>query len=161
MSKKECIKFGYAIGNQPAMGDHWEVWKQIKAQSKLILEEVNELEDACSEEDLLEVLDAVMDIKYLNTYLEHLLEAYGCKTKLAWETVCSNNAQKITNSLSYAKQSKGHREYEIGEECYVDETIFEGEQMFTVKRCSDNKVMKLLNHERPDLSICIPEEFKL
>ena len=57
MSKKECIKFGYAIGNMPAMGDHWEVWKQVKAQSKLILEEVEELEDACSEEDLLEVLD--------------------------------------------------------------------------------------------------------
>lgn len=161
MSKKECIKFGYAIGNQPAMGDHWEVWKQVKAQSKLILEEVEELEDACSEEDLLEVLDACMDIKYLNTYLEHLLEAYGCKTKLAWETVCSNNAQKITTSYTYAQSSKEYLESREEGEFYIDETLFEGERLYTVKRMSDNKVMKLKSHVRPELSVCIPEEFKL
>lgn len=160
MSKRECVKFGYAIGNGPSMATHYEVFKQIKQQSKLILEEVNELEEASSDEDMQEIVDACMNIKFLNTYLEHLLEAYGCKTKQAWETVCSNNAQKITTSYTYAQSSKEYLESREEGEFYIDETLFEGERLYTVKRMSDNKVMKLKSHVRPELSVCIPEEFK-
>lgn len=161
MSKRECVKFGYAIGNGPSMATHYEVFKQIKQQSKLILEEVNELEEASSDEDMQEIVDACMNIKFLNTYLEHLLEAYGCNVKKAWETVCENNLQKTTNSFAYVQSSKEYLESREDGEYYIDELTFEGELLYTVKRVSDNKVMKLKSHIRPDLSVCIPEEFKV
>lgn len=161
MSVKDVIRFNYAMGNQPSMATHYEVFQQIKASSKLITEECEELSDAVDLEDMQEILDACMDIKFLNTYLEHLLEAYGCKTKQAYRLVCDNNSSKITTSYTYAQTSKEYLESREEGEFYIDETLFEGERLYTVKRSSDNKVMKLKSHVRPELNTCIPEEFKL
>lgn len=161
MSVKDVIRFNYAMGNQPSMATHYEVFKQIKTSAALIMEECQELFDAANEEDMQEILDGCMDIKFLNTYLEHLLEAYGCKTKQAYAMVCDNNSGKITTSYTYAQTSKEYLESREDGEFYIDETLFEGERLYTVKRSSDNKVMKLKSHQRPELDTCIPEEFKL
>ena len=159
MSRKDCIKFGHAIGNIPTCGGHWEVWKQISSQALLIAEECQEMQDAMEAQDITEMMDAVMDIKFLNTYLEYLLECYGCNVKGAWESVCANNLGKTTPSYTYAQMSLDKLE-EAGTECYIDCIVFEGETVYTVKRKSDSKVMKLMNHVRPDLEKFVPEELK-
>jgi hypothetical protein len=159
LSKRDCVKFGYAIGNSPSQASLYEVFKQIKHQSDLITEECQELSDAVVVDDMIEILDGCMDIKFLNTYLEHLLEAYGCNVKGAWDAVCSNNLGKTTNSITYAQLSKEAQE-ENGTPCYVDSIVFEGETVYTVKRQSDSKVMKLLNHVRPDLEQFVGKEFR-
>ncbi len=160
MSKKEVVRFNYGINNAPSMGDQYEVWKQLKLQAKLLLEEVNELVEAAEQEDMLETLDAYCDIEYLSTWLEHLLYSFGNETKKAFGEVCQNNSSKITTSYSYASLSKELIEETTGVECYIDSTTFEGELLYTVKRSSDGKVMKLANHERPDLIKFVAKEFK-
>lgn len=160
MSTKEVIRFNYGINNQPSMADHYSVWKQLRLQANLLLEEVQELVDACTNEDMTETLDAYCDIKYLNTWLEHLLYSHGCETKKAFAEVCYNNSSKITTSYTYALSSKEQLEFREGGEYFVDETVFEGETLYCVKRQSDGKVMKLKSHERPNLSQYVLDEFK-
>lgn len=158
MSKKEVVKFNYGINNVPAMGDQYEVWQQLKLQAKLILEEAEELVTACDEENMTETLDAYCDIQYLNTWLEHLLYSFGCETKKALSSVCENNTSKITTSYTYALMSKEVLE-ESGTECFIDQTVYEGETLYCVKRSSDGKVMKLADHKRPDLEQYVSKEF--
>lgn len=160
MSKKEVIKFNYGINNQPSMGDQYEVWKQLKLQAKLILEEANELVEATDQEDMVETLDAYCDIQYLNTWLEHLLYSFGCNTDKAFAEVCQNNSSKITTSYTYAQTSKEYLEKFQGGEYYIDSTTYEGETLYCVKRFEDGKVMKLKSHDRPKLEQYVIEEFK-
>lgn len=159
MSKKEVVKFNYGINNVPAMGDQYEVWQQLKLQAKLILEEVNELVEACNDEDMTEALDAYCDVQYLNTWLEHLLYSFGCDTKKALSAVCQNNSSKITTSYTYALMSKEVLE-ESGVEVYIDQTVYEGETLYCVKRQADGKVLKLADHQRPNLEQFVGKEFK-
>lgn len=158
MSKSEVKKFNYGINNTPAMGDQYEVWKQLKLQAKLILEEAEELVQACEEENMTETLDAYCDVEYLNTWLEHLLYSFGCDTKKALASVCENNTSKITTSYTYALMSKEILE-EKGTKCYIDQTVYEGETLYCVKRTEDGKVMKLADHKRPTLEQYVSKEF--
>lgn len=160
MSKKEVLKFNYGINNQPSMGDHYEVWKQLKLQAKLILEEAQELVEATEQEDMVETLDAYCDVQYLNTWLEHQLYAFGCNTDKAFGEVCQNNSSKITTSYTYAQTSKEYLEKFQGGEYYIDSTVYEGETLYCVKRSEDGKVMKLKSHSRPNLEQYVLEEFK-
>lgn len=158
MSKAEVKKFNYGIGSAPSMGNGYEAWKQLKLQAKLILEEANELVTACEEEDMVEALDAYCDVQYLNTWLEHLLYSFGCDTKKALDAVCENNTSKITTSYTYALMSK-----EVLEDndvpCYIDQTVYEGETLYCVKRSEDGKVLKLADHKRPTLEMYVNKEF--
>lgn len=160
MSKKEVVRFNYGINNQPSMGDQYEVWKQLKLQAKLILEEANELIEATEQEDMVETLDAYCDIQYLNTWLEHLLYSFGCNTDKAFAEVCQNNSSKITTSYTYAQTSKEYLEKFQGGEYYIDSTTYEGETLYCVKRSEDGKVMKLKSHDRPKLEQYVIDEFK-
>lgn len=160
MSKAEVKKFNYGINNQPSMGNEYEVWRQLKLQAKLLLEEVEELVEATEQEDMLETLDAYCDIEYLNTWLEHLLYSFGCETKQAFTEVCRNNSSKITNSITYAQTSKEYLESREEGEFYIDQTTYEGELLYCVKRASDGKVMKLKSHVRPELEKYVGKEFK-
>lgn len=158
MSKKDVLRFNYGINNQPSMGNDYEAWKQLKLQAKLILEEANELVEACDQEDMTEALDAYCDVQYLNTWLEHLLYSFGCDTKKALASVCENNTSKITTSYTYALMSKEVLDA-LGTKCYIDQTVYEGETLYCVKRSEDGKVMKLADHKRPTLEQYVSKEF--
>jgi phosphoribosyl-ATP pyrophosphohydrolase len=159
LSSSAVKKFNYGIGSPPTMGDQYDVWKQLKLQAKLILEEANELVDACEDNDMTEALDAYCDIQYLNTWLEHLLYSFGCDTKKALKEVCENNTSKITTSYTYALMSKEVLE-ENGVPCCIDQTVYEGETLYCVKRQEDGKVLKLADHKRPTLEKFVSKEFK-
>lgn len=159
MSKKSVQVFNIVCGNAPSQGDLWEVWKQLKQQASLVKEEALETFDASQAEDFQELIDGWADVWYVNTYLGQLLEAFGVDTKGVKDVVCANNAQKYTTSYTYAKESQEALE-EKGTECYIETTVYEGETYYTVRRNEDNKVMKLKYHERPDLSVFVPQEFK-
>lgn len=159
MSKSSVKAFNVIAGNGVVQGELWEVWKQLKQQAALVKEEGVEADDAAQAEDIVELIDAYCDVWYVNTYLGQLLEAYGVDVKGAIEAVCSNNSQKYTTSYTYAKESQEALE-ERGTECYIETTVYEGETYYTVRRNEDNKVMKLKHHERPDLSVFVPQEFK-
>ena len=159
MSKEAVKRFNVVCGNSPSQGSLYDVWKQLKQQAALVKEEALETFDASQEEDIQELIDGWADVWYVNTYLGQLLEAFGVDTKGVKDVVCANNAQKYTTSYTYAKESQEALE-EKGTECYIETTVYEGETYYTVRRNEDQKVMKLKHHERPDLSVFVPQEFK-
>lgn len=159
MSKEAVKRFNVVCGNSPSQGSLYDVWKQLKQQAALVKEEALETFDASQEEDIQELIDGWADVWYVNTYLGQLLEAFGVDTKGVKDVVCANNAQKYTTSYTYAKESQEALE-EKGVECYIETTVYEGETYYTVRRNEDQKVMKLKHHERPDLSVFVPQEFK-
>lgn len=159
MSKSEVKKFNIIAGNGVAQGDLWEVWKQLKQQAALVKEEGLEVDEGAQLEDMENLIKEWADVWYVNTYLGQLLEAFGVDTRGVKDVVCANNAQKYTTSYTYAKESQEVLE-EQGVECYIETTAYEGETYYTVRRNGDNKVMKLKHHERPDLSVFVPPEFK-
>jgi hypothetical protein len=141
------------------MGTDYEYWQQLKNQAKRVYEEAKELLEAVEAEDMQQVLDGFLDVRYTNEYMEDLLVAGEVDTKKSWESVCNNNDQKFTTSYTYAMESKEALEAK-GVECYVDQTQYEGEIYYVCRRDEDNKVLKLKHHESPDLSLFVPEEFK-
>jgi phosphoribosyl-ATP pyrophosphohydrolase len=159
VSKEAVKRFNVVCGNSPSQGSLYDVWKQLKQQAALVKEEALETFDASQEEGIQELIDGWADVWYVNTYLGQLLEAFGVDTKGVKDVVCANNAQKYTTSYTYAKESQEALE-EKGTECYIETTVYEGETYYTVRRNEDQKVMKLKHHERPDLSVFVPQEFK-
>lgn len=159
MSNKRVTRFNVICGNTPSMGTSLEYINQVKNQISRIYEEAKELYEASLEEDFVEILDGYLDVKYTNEYLDDLLIAGGFDTRKAWEEVCNNNDSKFTNSYSYALDSLEHLE-EKGVDCWIEETVYEGEIYYTVRRKEDGKVMKLKHHQSPDISKYVPDEFK-
>ena len=159
MSKELVKRFNVVCGNSPSQGSLYDVWKQLKQQAALVKEEALETFEASQEEDIQELIDGWADTWFVNTYLGQLLEAFGVDTKGVKDVVCANNAQKYTTSYTYAKESQEALE-EKGTDCYIETTVYGGETYYTVRRNEDNKVMKLKHHERPDLSVFVPQEFK-
>lgn len=158
MSNYRVTKFNVICGNSPAMGTEYEYWRQIKEQAARILEEAIELNKAAQEEDMQQVLDGFLDVRYTNEYMDDLLVAGDVDTKKAWDAVCNNNDQKFTTSYTYATQSKEKLEGD-GVECYIDTTQYDGEIYYVCRRVGDNKILKLKNHESPDLIKFLPKEF--
>lgn len=159
MSKEAVKRFNIVCGNAPSQGDLWEVWKQLKQQASLVKEEGLEVDEGAQLEDMENLIKEWADVWYVNTYLGQLLEAFGVDTKGVKDVVCANNAQKYTTSYTYAKESQEALE-DKGTACYIETTVYEGETYYTVRRNEDQKVMKLKHHERPDLSVFVPQEFK-
>lgn len=159
MSNSRITKFNIISGNGPHMGTDYEYWKQLKDQAARVLEEAQELYAAVCEEDMQGTLDGFLDVRYTNEYIEDILIAGEVETKKAWDAVCSNNESKFTTSYTYASQSKEQLE-SSGVECYIEDTYYEGEIYYVCRRAGDNKILKLKNHQSPDLSVFLPEEFK-
>jgi len=158
VSKESVKRFNCVAGNPPSQGDLWEVWKQLKMQAKLIREEGLEIFEATENEDFENLIKETMDVKYVLTYMEQLLEAFGVNVVEAFNQVCNNNDQKLTQSYLYASDSKEALE-DKGITCYVEETNYNGETWYTV-RDDSGKVRKLKHYQSCDLSHLVPQEFR-
>lgn len=149
------LRFNHIVGNAPVGGASKEAFiTQLDRQQNFIQEEVNELSDGIWNSNIVEILDAACNIWYLNQYVFDMLEAIGVDVVRAREIVCENNDQKFTTSPEYASASC--QSYGIGQ-CYVDQTVYDGIKYYTVRCNSDGKVQKLLDHEKPDFTECIPD----
>lgn len=161
MSDRRITKFNKIVGNAPVgMYDEEAFWKQMTLQAKLVLEEAQEMMDACEARDLKEVVDAQSDVWYLNEYAEDLLEFIGVDMVEAHSLVCHNNDQKYTMNAEFAYDSAEAQKNENGVKCVISEVQYDGDTYYVVKRASDGKVMKLINHQAPDLNRVIPENLR-
>ena len=159
MSNKRITKFNHIVGAKPKglYASPEEIWNQLELQSRLILEEANELYDAVKNKDILEVLDGSTDVWYLREYMDDILKSLDIDVAGAKYEVSYNNEQKYTTSADYAALSWS--EYaQQGKPAVMDAVDYEGKTYYTVK--IDGKVQKLLHHVRPDLNKCIPEKTK-
>lgn len=158
MSKESVKRWNVLAGNGPSQGSLYDVWKQLKMQGERVEEEGVEIREACTHEDMENLIKEYADVWYTLTYMEQLLEAFGVDVKVAKELVCQNNDQKFTQSYTYASESKEALE-EQGVECYIEEVVYQGEIYYTVRDYT-GKVRKLKHHEYLDLSHLVPDEFK-
>ena len=113
-----------------------------------IQEELDELREAVEQENIQEILDAILDITYVG--LGNGAMVFGLKDKIweAYQEVQASNLSKICTTLEEAEETVKVRSEQQGEPCYYKEM----NGKYVVYRSSDDKVMKSINYFRPDLS---------
>ena len=113
-----------------------------------IQEELDELREAVEQENIQEILDAILDITYVG--LGNGAMVFGLKDKIweAYQEVQASNLSKICTTLEEAEETVKVRSEQQGEPCHYEEVG----SNYVVYRTSDKKVMKSINYFRPDLS---------
>lgn len=133
-----------------------ELYRFSSQATGLLTEEVEELCDATIDEDIVEMLDAVIDIQYYLYQMINWLELAGIDFKGAFEAVCDNNDSKYTTSIQLAQ--KWYTEAKaVGRDVVISDTQVDGVNYFCLKN-SDSKVVKPEGFEKVDLFKFIPEK---
>jgi hypothetical protein len=122
-----------------------------------IKEELEELEEAVTNGDIVEVLDAILDITYV--CLGNGAMSFGLKNKIqkGYTEVQRSNLSKICSTEEDAKHTVSVRSFQQGVPCHY-EKIGDG---YVVYRTHDMKVMKNAYWSEPDLKqFFTPEEIE-
>lgn len=119
---------------------------RCKLRVALLREELEELEHAIQDNDIVEIADALSDIQYVlsGAILEFGL---GEKFKLLFDEVQRSNMSKACATMQEAEDTVQHYRDKDGTECYIKEA----DGKFLVYRTSDNKTMKSVNYSPADL----------
>lgn len=119
-----------------------------------IQEELDELEEAIGNNDIVEIADAIGDIAYVG--LGNAVNVFGLKDKMwdIYQEIQGSNLSKICNTEELAQETVKHRTEQYGEECYYKPV----DSGFVVYRKSDNKVFKSLDYYSPNLNKFFTEE---
>lgn len=120
--------------------------KRCELRVSLIQEELNELQEAIENKDLVEVADALCDIQYVlsGAILEF---GMGEKFKTLFDEVQRSNMSKTCASREEAEATQKHYLDKEGTESYIEET----DGHFLVYRKSDNKTLKSVKYSPADL----------
>ena len=118
------------------------------------MEEAQELREAIDNNDIVEVLDALLDITYVS--LGNGAMAFGIKDKIlpGYAEVQASNMSKFCKTVEEAEASVKLRSEQQGEPCHFEKV---GEN-YIVYRSSDLKVMKSINYFPPNLHQFFTEE---
>ena len=119
-----------------------------------IQEELDELKEAVEEKNIVEILDALLDITYVG--LGNGAMVFGLKDKIwaGYQEVQASNLSKICNTLEEAEKTVRVRSEEQGTPCHYEEV----NGKYVVYRSHDNKVMKSCFYKRPNLSQFFTQE---
>ena len=119
---------------------------RCKLRINLLMEELEELQEAIEDNDLVEVADAFCDIQYV---LSGAILEFGLGDKFAelFAEVQRSNMSKVCESREVAEATLEYYRNERDTEGYIVER--EGE--FLVYRKSDNKVLKSINYSPADI----------
>lgn len=120
--------------------------QRCELRVSLIREELNELEEAIGNNDLVEVADALCDIQYVlsGAILEFGL---GSKFKTLFDEVQRSNMSKACTTETEAQATVEHYQKNKDTECYYRQV----EGLYLVYRSSDNKTLKSINYSPADL----------
>jgi hypothetical protein len=112
-----------------------------------VLEELEEYKQACEQENIVEILDALCDIAYVSIGNGAML--HGLKNKIwpAYMEVQASNLSKACSTQEEAQKTVEVRSQEQGEGCHYEQV---GDK-YVVYRTRDRKVMKSINYFKPDL----------
>jgi len=128
---------------KPTIPDEKE-WKFVV---DFIREETAELEEACKNRDIVEILDAILDIVYVSLGNGTML--FGLKDKIlkGYAEVQASNMSKLCRTEEIAKESVKAMEAKYGVPYYYEKV----KDYWVVYRKSDRKVGKSVEYFRPDL----------
>lgn len=152
MSKMSRVEFwNKACGNTPKKPYSHEYWASLKSQALCLREEVEELLEAITNTDAVEVLDAQVDIQYV---LEGLLYLTQHKHEEAYKRVCDNNDLKFTQDENLINQRLEDIQDRTGFPCEVRESFVEGfeDPFYAVVRSDTGKIMKQSELPKVDLT---------
>ena len=118
---------------------------RCKLRVSLIAEELNELQEAIDNKDLVEIADALCDIQYV---LSGAVLEFGLKDKFnaLFEEVQRSNMSKACKDEEEAKATQAHY-LAKGVTSYNKEV----DGLFLVFREDDNKTLKSINYSPADL----------
>lgn len=129
--------------------------RDIKSQTKLIIEETNELNDAVEANDPVKVLDGVTDILVVVSGLASKLLALGFDVSTAFEQTAKNNLSKFPRSEKTAIST-----VDAFKQQGIETTAeYNASHDRWVIRDENGKVRKPIGFVSNDLSNCIPEGF--
>ena len=134
--------FDHPILDQPTI----PAKKRCDLRVSLIQEELNELQEAIDNNDLVEVADALCDIQYVlsGAVLEFGL---GELFPALFDEVQRSNMSKTCKSKEEAKATQAHYKKTKG----VDSYIKQKGDVWLVFRTSDNKTLKSINYSPADI----------
>ena len=133
--------FNHPILQEPAIPSE----QRCNLRIELIQEELNELQQAIIDNDIVEVADALCDIQYV---LAGAVLEFGLHKKFAnlFEEVQRSNMSKACVNLEEAEATVAHYA-EKGTEAYFKNQ----EDQYLVYRKADNKTLKSINYSPADL----------
>lgn len=113
-----------------------------------IQEELDELKEAVEGKNIIEILDALLDITYVG--LGNGAMVFGLKDKIwaGYQEVQASNLSKVCKTEEEAEETVRVRSKEQGTPCHYKEV----NGKYVVYRSHDNKVMKSINYFKPDLA---------
>ena len=120
--------------------------ERCKLRVSLIAEELEELQQAIKDKDIVEIADALCDIQYVlsGAVLEFGL---GNKFKELFEEVQRSNMSKACSTEDEAKATAQHYQNERDTEAYYEKR----DGKWLVFRKGDNKTLKSINYSPADL----------
>lgn len=135
---------------EPVIPDEKE-WKFVV---DFIREETAELEQACKDRNIVEVLDALLDITYVSLGNGAML--FGLKDRIlpGYAEVQASNMSKLCKTEEVAKESVKAMEEKYGVPYYYEKF----KDHWVVYRKSDRKVGKSVEYFRPNLKQFFTEE---
>ena len=134
--------FKHPVVDEPAIPSE----QRCALRVSLIREELEELETAIQDRDLVEIADALCDIQYVlsGAVLEFGL---GEKFRELFDEVQRSNMSKSCSSKEEAEATVKHYKENKGMDCYYSEV----DGHFLVYRKEDNKTLKSINYSPADL----------
>ena len=120
---------------------------RCKLRVSLLQEELNELQEAISNKDLIEIADALCDIQYV---LSGAVLEFGLGDKFVelFNEVQRSNMSKACKTMQEALATLSHYKQKDGTEGYYKEV----NGMYIVYRNGDDKVLKSVNYSPANLS---------
>lgn len=123
---------------------------------RLLQEELNELRAALTEKDAKEVLDALLDLRYV---LDGAVISFGFEKVFyeAFNQVHESNMSKFCNSMDEATETIANYELQ-GLETYAEATKLNNQTLWIVRRKFDGKILKSINYKPVNLYPYIHEQ---
>lgn len=156
---KEVKNWNTTMGNSPSNNPQETIVK-LKRQIKFIVEEALEMQEAADEDDIIEILDALQDLRFVSDQVAVYLESLGIDLEGSWKEVVRSNNSKFTDDPFIITSSQ--RSFtNVGISTDIEQTFdSEGKIVYIIKRRKDGKVLKPLCFTKPDLKPFVPEEFQ-
>lgn len=149
---ERVAEWNHKAGNivQPVGSDEYFV--SLFNQAKRIEEELTELYQAISKRDIKGIVDAGLDLDVVVAGVNYLS---GCNYTDAIDAILNNNDLKIFTTEEEAEETAAYY-ISKGEDVYVNPFSTECETYYTVRRTSDNKILKYENFPQVDLTPFVP-----
>lgn len=155
---KEVKNWNSIMGNSPSNNPQETIVK-LKRQIKFVVEEALEMQEAADEDDIIEILDALQDIRFVSDQVAVYLESLGIDLEGSWNEVVRSNNSKFTDD-PFVITSSQRSFANVGIPTDIEQTFdSEGKIVYIIKRRKDGKVLKPLCFTQPNLKPFVPEEF--